>query len=285
MRGETAEIQGITEGRKMAYAQEFRDMLRKNPGIIRAAIGLTEKAEEEYNPENFTMGDVELQWDKDKGSWQIVREDGKQLRKPEPLVYGRNAPMRPGEKITDEKSGLEVTLLGKPDRIIYLRYLNRKDKASYFRMNFKDESYFVKKASLTNNPGFTEFKNTHAAAEKLKHLDFVKVVECQLGYQDNKGSWYVSKWEDLEAAGYDSVANMETVDFNDYGDPIDIDFENQPGHEQLQDQIDEISEILGEDNLNIDLHANLFYNPQTKHFVLLDVSNNDPDQMLGSPFR
>ncbi len=277
-----------TDRRKIAYDNEFRDMLRDNPGIIKATKNLVDEAEHDYHPENMEFGGMELAWDDIGESWKIVKMHGAELYQPEVLQYGRNAFLRPSETLKDEKAGIELTMLGKTNRVLTSRSRGKwVDRTEYFRVKHGDQDYFVKKSESTINPGFSEFHNTHKAAELLKRFDFVTVVESQLGYQSGKESWHVSKWQDIEAAGYNSVSYMMKLDFNDYGDPINLP-EGSTGQEVFADQVfrlQAIKEVLKTHGLHYDLYPNLFYNPGTKHFILLDVTSPAASSDPSSPFE
>lgn len=277
-----------TEHRKLAYENDFREMLRQNPEIIKATKNLVSQAEEEYAPENMTFGGMEFQWNNDEERWEIIKMLGEELDYPETYEYGRNAFLRPSKPLVDEKQNLELTMLGKTNRVLTSKSRGKwVDRTEYFRVKHGDEEYFIKKSESTINPGFSEFHNTHKAAQLLKRFDFVTVIESQLGYQKGKESWHVSKWKDIEAAGYNSVSYWRGLPFNDYGDPVVLP-EGMRGQEVFADQVfrlNAIKEVLKTHGLHYDLYPNLFYNPETKHFILLDVTSPAASSDPSSPFE
>ncbi len=306
MREGTSEIQGITENRKLAYDNEFRAMLREHPGIVDTAMQLTEQGLKKYDPGETRVGDegTRLKYDKKTGQWleekraPLLRK-GKiyQNKKGEwptrhtgwkPMGFGRGTILVPGEPIRDENSGLEVTTLGTSRREMHGTYGGvRIDVSDYFKMSLNDDSYFVKHSKVTSNPAFTEFRNIKKAKELLADLDFVKVVDAKLGYQDNENSWYVSKWSDLERAGFapyglvgmfdDYVKGLERREF--LGHSSEEDFL------EAKKKFELIKERLTQEEIHRDLDSNLFYNVDTKTFILLDVTGQDAEQTLGQPFR
>lgn len=283
---------------RLAYANEFREMLKGHRGIIRTAIGLMDKASSEYSPPNFRVGTTRLQWNKQTETWEDVRWINLPFpeMKPKGLAIGRGVIFLPGESLRDEKSGLEVALLGKSRRQkeSLISYSVRRDKSDYFRLNLGDRSFFVKRSFITNNPGFTEFANMEKARDLLKDLLFVKVIEAQLGYLDKKQSWYVSSWQNLEEAGFMSIGAILMEDVDDYGRLRSDEFKDHWGYVKaesvLKKQIEQIRKRLKPADLDGDISVNLFYNSTSKTFILLDVSltrakaGKDPRSILGDPF-
>ncbi len=299
-----------SEHRKLAYANEFRAMLRKHPGILKVAMEMVDKRLAEYNPAPMKLGKAEipLKYDQQTGRWLQERKmhpmvDGKidfsQYEESEwdPLGYGRGVILAPGEPMVDENTGLTVTVLGRSNRdlpsgLFGLGSTTRIDKADYLKVDFHGHAFFVKKSFVTQNPGFVEFQNVIAARELLSDLDFVKVVEAQLGYQDKKQSWYVSKWEDLEAAGFEPFG--EHMSINDYGQSTRLGydvpgsyrgFENQQAYEEAHQKAKAIKQRLEAGSIHRDLGSNLFYNRETKTFILLDPTGEDKNKTVGQPIR
>jgi len=296
-----------TENRKLAYANEFRSLLKENPGIIKTAEVLIDKAIDEYNPPDTSFGVIELTYDKESGKWfekgrkrpvmkdrsMVFTESGEPLLERVPMGYGRGTILVPGKPVKDDATGLELNLLGRSNREFYTSSWSdtvRVDKCDYLRLNFKGESFFLKRSFVTTNPGFVEFSNVTSAKEALKDLDFVRVVDAQLGYQDKNESWYVSKWEDLERAGFSP--HNESV--NDYGEITAVPrgtpgsylgYESEDEYNQVQERVKTIKQKLTQKNIQRDLAVNLFYNRVTKTFMLLDVTGEDPDKTLGNPIR
>lgn len=300
-----------SEHKKLAYANEFRAMLREHPGILRVAIETVDEAIAQYNPAPIKIGKAEIpvKYDHETGQWleerkRFAKKHGKidtsrYLKKSDwvPLSHGRGVLLVPGEPAVDENTGLTVTVLGRSNRDMPSgRYgsgsTTRIDKADYLKVDFQGQSFFVKKSFVTQNPGFVEFQNVIAAKELLKDLNFVKVVDAQSGYQDQKQSWYVSKWEDLEAAGFEPSGERMSID--DYGRSIKLGydaqgsylgFENQQAYEEAQQKAGAIKQRLEAGLIHRDLGSNLFYNRETRTFILLDVTGEDKDKTLGQPIR
>ena len=286
--------------RKLGYVQEFRHMLREHPGIINTALLLTQKAEDEYAPPNIKIGLGELEWNKEKTEFEVVKRDGENI-KPMPysqFIWGRGTVLIPGDTVKDEKTGLEVTVLAKTNRKFYGGFigtgsLNRIDMSTYLKMKLGDKTFFVKKSSATNNPGYEEFKNSKKAKGALADLDDVTVVDAQLGYEDNQQSWFVSKWEDLESTGFFPVDSWEGGVPNDYGEflPKAKDIEEELAEERKIKQkaksvTEQIKIRLAEAGIDIqDIDPNLFYNPQTDKFFLLDITPREETKGVGQPRR
>lgn len=281
--------------RKLGYAQEFRQLLNEHPGIIKTTLGMTQKAEDQYNPPNIFIGPNELRWNKDEVRFEVFRThiQGviKDLEIPKPfsdLIWGRGAVLGPAETITDPESGLQVTALGKSKRdfrrtglagLAIGREIVRRDRSSYFKIALGDQAFFVKKSTATTNPGFQEFQSSVRAKEALLDLDFVSVVEAQLGYQDKHQSWFVSKWNDLESSGFFPYDVLVGGVPDDYGKHID--FEDRIELVEQQDigqRVKQIQDKLTASGIDIqDSQMNTFYNPNTDKFLLLDVTVPGPD--------
>ncbi len=275
-----------TESRKIAYDDlEFRKMLRESPGIIKEAIALATRASEEYEPQPIAIKNTEVSYDKESGQW--LQADG------EPATEGRGTFISPGKTFTDENSDLEVAMLGKSKR--ELESENKKsvrvDDCDYLKINFKGHSFFVKRSFVTINPGFTEFESTIKAKEALKDLNFIKVVEAKLGYQDKNESWYVSEWQEIEQAGFVPFDTLSLGGIDDYGNSIDgfsrNDFRSEASQmrfAELKIKAQRIENTLRRAGVNTgDLYANLFCNFNTGTFILLDVGVDEKG--LGNPNR
>jgi len=276
-----------TKKKKLAYDVEFRKMLRENPGIIKTAIALSEKAEKEWNPKPVDIPGWDIKVNPETGEWTEKRRGSPY--KESSMAIGRGTFLSPGEPIIDEKTGLEVTILGKSNRsgLGGFSANTRRDVGSYFRINFNGHSYFVKKNLVTNNPGALEFNNTLKVKEILKDLDFVKVIDARLGYQDQKQSWYVSGWEELENAGYVSWDALDLTGRDDHGRKVERleTPETEKEYQEVKSKVRLIVEKLRRDEFNKDVATNLFYNRKTKSFILLDITGKNPGaEWVGDPF-
>ena len=265
---------------KLGYDTVFREMLRKYPGVVKIAIGLADKAADEYSPGVVKFGSLDFEYDKEKRQWFERRTgiSGKPLST-KPMSLGRGMILAPGKTLRDEKSGLEIIMLGRSNREIKLEQFTRTDVSDYYKLNLGSQSFFVKRSWITASAGFSEFQDTLKAKMVLQDLDFVKVVEAKLGYQDRSESWYISKWEDLEKAGFGHY--NRSVD--DYGEKIEA---SQGTHTKgIQEKVNLIREKLRRANIDRDVINNLFYNPQTEKFVLLNVTGYGKEKMLGSAIK
>ena len=300
-----------SKSRKLAYDNEFREMFRENPGIIKTAIELIDRAIIDYDPVFVNnVFNMQVRYDKETNKW--LREKRKFILKDEKIDYsgpegapitesdgwidfhyGRNVLLAPGKQIADEKTGLEVTILGRSNRDLYGIHARRVDICEYIKISIKGQDFFVKRSFVTQNPGFTEFKNIMSAKEALRDLNFVRVVDAQLGYQNKNESWYVSKWENLESAGFTTFDTA--ISWDDYGEikqerinePENsfLGFESEQEYEEAEEKVNLIKEKLKPLHLEHDLDANLFYNHKTKTFILLDVTGGEDNTGIGNPIR
>lgn len=293
--------------KKLTYANDFRILLKENPGILRTASDLMEKAKQEYNPKEFRIGGSGffIKYDKESNKWlegvpkylldenyqPILDQNGAEQIidiKYKSLNLGRNTMLAAASPVYDEKTNLEVTMFGSSNRHLKSRGRERIDICEYFKLTKDGETFFVKKSYITTNPGYTEFRNIQEAKKLLADLDFIKVVDAQLGYQDKNISWYVSKWEDLEKVGFGPSGMLGL--FDDYGNSFEDKefgpkgFKTQEDLDQFEKKIQLIKERLVKSGLDRDLDANLFYNYKTKTFILLDVTGGD-GETLGNPHK
>ena len=271
---------------KVAWMREFREMLRENPGIVRAAIRLADQAVAEYDPPEIEMENEEglerkLKYEKATSRWLRLVEDeiwatdskgkiyfpeldeGVKLGDWIPMDFGRGTLLYPGNPIADQKTSLVVSILGRSNREFQRESFTVRNKCDYFIMTIDGKSFFVKRSFVTTTPGVAEFKNSMTAKEILKDLPFVKVVESELGFQNKDESWYVPRWENIENAGYESYNQLTLLPTG------------------LAEKAAKIRQRLTEAGLGYDIGANLFYNPGTDHFILLDVTGNE---RFGNPF-
>lgn len=278
----------LNEGRhrRLGYAWEFKNMIREHPGVLTKARQLVQKAEDRYSPPNQQLENLELQWNGDETRFDIVKRNGEILEKAESYSFGHGVLFVPGETIGDKKIGLEIVVLGKAKR--HKMLTQGLDITTYLKMQLGDYVFFVKKSSATTTLGYTEFKTSHRVREALRDLGNLEVVEAQLGYADDHQSWFVSRWKDLETKGFGpSSAWRHVSEFTDYGKSLVPQDEKslgeyfKSGQDVKHDRktyamIDKIHTKLEEEGIHMgDLGDNLFYNPKTDKFFLLDVTTYD----------
>lgn len=290
-----------TERRKLAYMDKFRAMLHEKPGMIKTATELMNRAIDDYHPESFEYRPGQtVRYDKPTNTWLInepghevvldergqpvLDEKGKYTYREfdeQPFYYGRGTLLVPGEPVADQATGVSVTVLGRSNRDLVSNRLQterRVDKTDYFKVDINGIAYFVKYATVTQNPGFDEFQATHKAKELLADLLDVEVVEAQLGYQDDQHSWYVASWKKLETAGYIPYDSGRLS--NDYGKYVE-----RPKRSQLPtEKYQQIEERLRAAHLDGDLETNLFFIPSTDRFFLLDVTSENR-KGIRQPYR
>ncbi len=273
---------------KITYATEFRDMLRENPGIIKIAIRLADEAVEKYEPKNIQIGSYRLKYNRESRGWFIDSDSGQTsiLNRPE---FGRGVFLVPGKPSTDIESGLKVTVLGRSLREGIGGDRSRFDKADYFKFYFKGKAFFVKRSFITITPGFEEFQSIVRAKKALSDLDNVRLVEAQMGYQDNNESWYISKWENLESAGFLPENSL-------FGGPDNYGKHRKRGtflqdSKNITEEFNDYSATeqtilsrLYKAGIVKDADNNLFYNLKTKQFIFLDLGFNE-SKGLGNPIR
>src|SRR3989344_8310364 len=178
-----------TESHKLAYDNDFREMLRSTPGLLKSVIAIIERAEAEYRPENLKIYDFECRWNSSEKNWEIIKEKDKELPASIPLLehrigkMGRGVYFKPTQPYVDSTTEVQIVLLGvafrhfpehgshQPERI---------DETGYIKLAYRDKVFFVKKSVQTNMPGYREFLNTITARKALEALPFVKVIEPKL---------------------------------------------------------------------------------------------------------
>lgn len=281
-------------------------MLREHPGIIETAIRLIQHAEDEYNPPNVKVGGAELRWNKEITQFEVVKYVDQDIsseaaRQPySDFIWGRGVLLVPGEALKDPEIGLEVVTLAKTKREFqggfsgFFGPVVRVDQSAYFKVKLGEQAFFVKKSVATNNPGYYEFVNTRKAEAALIGLEDFGIVQAQLGYEDNHQSWFVSKWENLESDGFFPLDTWRGGTPNDYGkfrresytpedarhywiEANEVKTSGDAMIKQIQSKLAEVGMVLH------DIHFNLFYNPRTRKFFLLDITSGDMDKGIGQP--
>lgn len=272
--------------RRLGYSREFKDIVRNNPGIIKTALQLTQKAEDEYSPPNIKIGVIGFKWNAQQATFEEIKYKNKVLE-PKPFSLGRGVLLVPGQTVRDDNTGLEVTTLAKTKRelrkgLFGQGAIYRVDISTYFKTNLGDQAFFVKKSVSTDNAGYDEFRNSRKTATVLSGLENLTVVQAQLGYDDPHQSWFVSRWENLENAGFFPLNSWFVHYPNNYGKWVEFDdnslklkYEDQATKKGKAMQ-QQIQERLAEEGIEIyDLDNNLFYNPNTDRFFLLDITTDD----------
>ncbi len=271
--------------RRLGYTTGFRQILRENPGTLGSALRLAQLAENTYSPEDIQYGRFVLGWNAQINNWQGISEGDKPIDPPLSLaniIWGRGALLKSGSHVIDAERGLEVTGLGKATRELgtLTRGINRLDISSYFKMRLQGEDYFVKKSYATTNPGFDEFASSVVVKEALAGVEGLSVVQAHLGYSDNRQSWFVSKWEELESTGFFPYDTFIGGVPNDYAERLENEDKVISLREGLTDRVEQLKEEIrtrGQAHglTILDLNVNLFYNPQTDKFFYLDVSTQE----------
>lgn len=270
-------ISHITERKQLAYLQDFKKLIRDHPGILKAATALTRQAEAEYDPPDTYWGVILCSWDKSQKKWFEIAFGDKVRTRPFPFSYQRGLILKPGEIQTDSSTGLEVTVQGISNR--EWGRSGRVERSTYLKMAIDGKAFFVKKATATINPGFDEFSNASVLKENLSDLDEVKVVEPQLGYQDENQSWYVSRWEDFDGFVPMLVHGIHS-NMDEYGTWIDSPKDAESKALKIRKLMETIETRAKQAGVLIkDLDANLFYNPSTGKFMLIDVTSSNATQL------
>lgn len=286
----------IHEGyyRKLGNSLEFKKLLHEHPGVLRSTLDLTRRADEVYNPRDIQLGTTIVSWSKERNQFELIRMGDLDLsatraRRPYFAYFpSRGVLFAHGDSFKDEARNLEVTVLGKSNRI-WGRNDDiippaRRDNSTYFKIKLGNDVFFVKKSTATNNPGYWEFTNTSKTSQVLQSVSNLEVVEAQLGYEDYDQSWFVSKWKDLESSGFLPTMLLHSYNRDDYGKHL---YEDDPTLEEMcrreaerterdkkiDSKITEIQSKMSEVGMQLrDLKTNLFYNPETDKFFLLDIT-------------
>ncbi|EKE01743.1 MAG: hypothetical protein ACD_21C00063G0001 [uncultured bacterium] len=159
--------------------------------------------------------------------------------------------------------------------------LTKIDRTTYLKVKVGAEAYFVKKSKAIQTVGYDEFNNTAKAKAALADCADVEVVDMKLGYSDDRQSWFVSKWQNLEAAGYSPLIFFRDGAHNDYGEIPSP--SHQPDWRDLRKRMFEIVNRLRAAGVDVtDFMCNFFYNPERDKFFLLDVTTNQ-DHKLNQP--
>lgn len=269
--------------RRLGYTNEFHRIVEANPGILNAALRLAQQAEDEYDPPSIQIGIGELKWNKAKTRYEVIKQNDQELQEPMDyslFILGGGLVFVPGETLKDKDTGLEVTLLGKRDRddlMAATHWRIRNERTSYFKVSLGNNSFFVKKSNATDNPGYEEFTNSHKVAEALIDLKDIEVVHAQLGYADDRQSWFVSRWEDLESKDF--------IPFDSWYGNVDIYGQFMPEEEydavkkmatkvKIEPIITDIAKRLQKLGLTLtDIPNNFLYNPKTGKMFFLDITD------------
>lgn len=293
----TAEVRIIERGtRKLGYALEFSQTLGEHPGALKTAMQLAQRAIDEYCPSNIQSGVGELQWNKDETRFDVIKVRGQSLAVPQPYENWASATrgvlLAEGGTYQDDKLGLNVTILGKSKRDYMLgmfNQLHRLDDSAYFRISLGEQAFFVKKSTKTINTGFSEFRDSIKVSTILRNIADIQVVDAQLGYESQQQSWFVSRWENLESASFypfDLFMGNTPSDYGEYISWMDERKQRYLAHEsKVKATVEDIKTRLKKVGVEIrDIEANLFYNPFTEKYFLLDVTTKDANK-LGQPHR
>ncbi len=276
--------------KKLAFDSSFGEILGSRHEV-RIIKRMTDEAVSSYSPPNLISGDSEFAWDNNHEVWEQIMSGGKptvRRNQDEPVMstLGRGTFLVPGEIMQNEELGVEVQVLGISNRAMkgtgFLQYTgvagqvsnpDRIDKSAYFKITREGKSFFVKKSTATQNPGYSEFKNTVNVKKALQHLEYVDVINARLGYQDDKESWFVSDWADIESAGYSNIEVLNLGGINDYGVLADKKIEFSKS--KLTQHVAEITKSLERKGIHLgaDMGFNIFYNPTTNRILLLDITN------------
>jgi hypothetical protein len=276
-----------TGDKHLAYATEFRAMLKEHPGIIGRALEMMDEAVAEYNPAPIKINDrFTVEWNKEEMQWY---ENDAQTGHVTPAIsfWQNTIFFTPNAGKNDEESGLMLSLIGVARRKgIALTGHTKRQHVDYFKARVDNKDYFVKRAPKIMTAGFDEFRNTIRAKELLHDLDFVKVVEPRLGYSSESESIYVSSWEEIETGGFVVYSQaIQGSGTDNYGRPAKgVELGDYDKVDRIAEKYKLIEEKLQVAKLATDLYANTFVNPKTEKFILIDIVHPE-DEHHGGPLE
>lgn len=211
--------------REIEYTPEFKDIIAQNPGSLKSFLKLEKEiSESDPNPESEN---------------EKTFEDGDVKVTP---LY---------EKISKKR---DVVI-----RDIHL--------TNYLKVEIGDQKFFVKTVPgyITRpeaSTGVDEFRANKKAAEILKDIPGVKMIDAELGYRDTERNktYFVSKWMDL---------------------PPIFEYVYKKGYletENLRMREREVARLLEKNNLRDTHTQNMFYDEKTDTIYLYDVFDSSPKE-------
>ena len=213
--------------RELVYADSFKEMIREHPGVIKSF--------------NMLMDKISPESEKKKGTLKFgdILEDGEVQIK----VISAT-----GEELHE---GMPVK------------------KPEFFKAKVGDELFFVKiRPGLRGGTGrgAEEFRSLEEASKALEGMDRVKVIDFQLGYQDEDRTYFVSKWKDaVMLSDYLIGFNRRIIS----GETLPV--EEEVKRQELRSREKIIGTILHENGFE-DFHFdNVLYEPATDIMYVFDV--------------
>lgn len=138
----------------------------------------------------------------------------------------------------------------------------------YFKAQVGDESFFVKATpGLSDGTGLgaEEFRAAEESSKVLEGMDRVKVIDFQLGYQDDDKTYFVSKWKDAVLLG-EYLMNLSVKKIRG-----DISPEEDAKRRELHIRENSIGAVLHENGFEDYHFHNVLYEPSTDMMYVFDV--------------
>lgn len=181
-------------------------------------------------------------------------------------ALGRGVLFVPGSPVVDDTLNLAVQVLGVSNRVLESGRGARLDYAEYFKVSLDGDSYFVKKSKITNNSGFEEFMNLDYVRSAFNGLDYVEVAVPVFAFSSKDVSYIVTVWKDLRdyVQCFEGRANVD-----DYGNAVT---HSSYADDEYSRKFNFIVDVLRKYKVDNDVLGNIFYNPQTKKFFILDLT-------------
>ncbi|MDD5068184.1 MAG: hypothetical protein PHS53_03810 [Candidatus Pacebacteria bacterium] len=219
-------------GRELVYANEFKQLIHENPGIIASFRKLEKEAEEKYKSTELKYGDS-------------LEDAGLRLT----AIWRRD--LHPGQI-----NVWKHPLVEKSDM--------------YFKAEIGSHAFFIKRTPGLEEDmgGVQEFFSMQRAKEKLKDFPGVEVVDFQLGYQDNNNvTYFVSKWTDgirLDRYLESLIERAKTEIDSETRSQMNTEFET------LEKTSVSLRRLLEDDFWDVQ-ECNMLFNSQSKKITVFDI--------------
>jgi len=149
----------------------------------------------------------------------------------------------------------------------------------YLKLEIGGQKFFVKRVSGFKEVsiyGYEEVQSIKAAKKALEGLDKVEVIDFELGFQDGKTTYFVSKWRNA----VNLAAHLSFLEDTIYDDILENSEPAEQARNILVQRIAEIKRTLHPSGFKDVFPNNMLYDDKTDKIYVFDVHKTSKEKKV-----